>query len=171
MRLIKKLDLTTRKFNELEKRIAARGIAIKDNEVLMVYIKKDDTYSFPGGGVEFGESFEEACIREMREETGARGTEIISEFGYVDEYRDSKYHTDKAFNMISYYYLCKISDLNGNIKLEDYERELGFEAVWIDISEALNHNKNIIEDIVFSTKKRRYLHRSIFVLEELERGL
>lgn len=51
----------------------SQGILIKDRQVLMVkqYVKRGDiVWNFPGGGIEAGETPEEACIREVKEETG-----------------------------------------------------------------------------------------------------
>lgn len=51
----------------------SQAIIIRNNEVLMVrqYVQRGDiVWNFPGGGVEQGESPEEACIREVKEETG-----------------------------------------------------------------------------------------------------
>lgn len=49
-----------------------RAIVIKDNKIAVIKrIKKDRTYYvFPGGGVEEGETFKEAIIREIKEELG-----------------------------------------------------------------------------------------------------
>jgi 8-oxo-dGTP diphosphatase len=51
----------------------AQGILIQNNHILMVkqYVKRGDiVWTFPGGGIEAGETPEQACIRELREETG-----------------------------------------------------------------------------------------------------
>jgi 8-oxo-dGTP diphosphatase len=53
--------------------IIAQGIIIHGNKVLMVkqYVKRGDiVWNFPGGGIEENETPEEACIREVKEETG-----------------------------------------------------------------------------------------------------
>ena len=51
----------------------ARGIILRNNEVLMVQQRVQRgaiVWVFPGGGIEKGETPEEACIREVKEETG-----------------------------------------------------------------------------------------------------
>lgn len=53
---------------ELYFRPAVYGIVIKDEKVLM--ITQNFGYSLPGGGLDLGETFEEALVREMKEETG-----------------------------------------------------------------------------------------------------
>ncbi len=51
-------------------RASAYGIIIRNGKVLLVAISKSGKYFFPGGGVEKGETLEEAVKREVREETG-----------------------------------------------------------------------------------------------------
>lgn len=46
---------------------------------------KYDYYETPGGGIDAGESKEEACIRECREETGF-AVKIVKEVGFVDDF-------------------------------------------------------------------------------------
>lgn len=50
----------------------AAAIIIRNGELLLIHRQKPgrDYYILPGGGVELDESFEEACIREVKEETG-----------------------------------------------------------------------------------------------------
>lgn len=50
-----------------------RAIVVQDSKVLMVkqIVERGDTvWHFPGGGIEHGETPEQACIREVKEETG-----------------------------------------------------------------------------------------------------
>jgi ADP-ribose pyrophosphatase YjhB (NUDIX family) len=50
----------------------ATAIIIRNGKLLLIHRQKPgrDYYSLPGGGVELEESFEETCIREVKEETG-----------------------------------------------------------------------------------------------------
>jgi len=54
-------------------RVSAGAIVIRGNEILLVRAKNSEGNDFlvaPGGGVESDEGIDQACIREVREETG-----------------------------------------------------------------------------------------------------
>ena len=67
---------------ENDKRVVSRGITFIGNKILLIerYKKEGDKllhyFTIPGGGVEEGESFVEAAIRETEEETTVK-TEFI----------------------------------------------------------------------------------------------
>lgn len=60
------------------RRVSARAIILRDDKILVFKRKRFDVeeggfleyYSIPGGGVEMGESVEDACVRELKEEMG-----------------------------------------------------------------------------------------------------
>lgn len=60
---------------ENNKRVCARGIVFIDNQIVLIerHKKENNTihhyYTIPGGGVEDYETYEEAAVREMYEET------------------------------------------------------------------------------------------------------
>jgi 8-oxo-dGTP pyrophosphatase MutT (NUDIX family) len=51
-------------------RVSIYGISIKDGTLLVIKNKEEKYYDIPGGGIEMGESFEEALEREGEEEAG-----------------------------------------------------------------------------------------------------
>ncbi len=51
---------------------AAGGVVLRDGCVLLVHRDRYDDWSLPKGKLEDGESWEEAALREVREETGLR---------------------------------------------------------------------------------------------------
>ena len=65
-------------FNFLKKRKVARGITFIDDKVLLLKrVRRDgekilNYYAIPGGGVEKDETKEEACLREIEEETNIK---------------------------------------------------------------------------------------------------
>jgi len=64
----------------------AAAIIIRNGELLLIHRQKPgrDYYIPPGGGVELDESFEEACIREVKEETGldVLGLQLVYRYFY-----------------------------------------------------------------------------------------
>jgi len=53
---------------------AAGGLVVRDGRVLVVHRPKYDDWTFPKGKLEDGESWEDAALREVEEETGLRCT-------------------------------------------------------------------------------------------------
>jgi 8-oxo-dGTP pyrophosphatase MutT (NUDIX family) len=51
---------------------AAGGVVVRDGKVLLVHRPRYDDWSFPKGKLDGGESFEDAAVREVEEETGLR---------------------------------------------------------------------------------------------------
>lgn len=128
-------------------REAVRGIIIADRKLLLIYSHKNGDYKFPGGGVEAGESHEKALYREVKEESGATIAEILKDFGQVIEYDKPIEPEFDVFKMVSYYYLCKVDNLLGEQKLDQYEKNLGFVPTWVDIDNAVATNKSILSSV------------------------
>ena len=121
------------------------GIVLDRNNILLIYTTRYNDYSFPGGGVEAHEQLEDGLRRELAEETGASRIEIIREFGYVDEYRPSHKPEYDFIHMTSYFYVCEIDHDFTKVQLEEYEVANGSRPVWVDIREAIAHNKAVME--------------------------
>lgn len=126
-------------------RNAVRAVIKKDNKILMIKTNKGD-YKFPGGGVEKNESFEEGIVREVREESGCIVDKIVSKIGKITERNIDRYRENTLFQMSSYYYLCEISEEKVEQNLDEYEIDLDFKDVWIDLDEAINLNEKLLND-------------------------
>lgn len=83
--------------NPERKRIRAVAIIIKGGEILLMYRIKNgqEYYTFPGGGVEKGETIEQAVLREVQEET----TLVI-------KIEKMLYHHIYDNNTEQFFYLC-----------------------------------------------------------------
>lgn len=150
------------------KRIAARGIILKEHKILLMYTKYYDDYSIPGGGVDSEEALIEGLQRELSEETGAQEIEVISEYGYIDEYRPYYKEDYDLMHMISYLYVCDVKGDLQEAQLEDYEVANGMKAKWVDIDEAIQHNKKLIAS---NNSIGDSLERETYILERVKKEL
>lgn len=124
-------------------REAVRAVIIKDEKILLIYSEKNGDYKLPGGGVEEGETYEEALIREVEEEAGFR-VSVKDEILKVMEYDEGQFDDCDVFQMLSIYYVCEILEEKRQ-NLDTYEMEMGFIPVWINIDEAIEQNKKILK--------------------------
>ena len=127
----------------------------------MIYSSNVGDYKFPGGGVAEGETHAQALCREVQEESGMSVLYVGAEVGAIVEYNLPMELDYDVFKMTSYYYRCVVKDGVGAQTLDNYEQELGFQPVWIDIDEAIRQNKELLP----SAKTPEWLRREIFILE------
>lgn len=110
-------------------RHASRGIVIKEDKILLTYMKKYDVYLLPGGGKEGIETLRDACIRELAEETGLQVEPKVLYFD-IEEYYTNWCH-------INHYFICEILKDNLPLKYTKEEKEAKTEPVWVTLAEAL----------------------------------
>lgn len=110
-------------------RHASRGIVIKEDKILLSYMKKYDLYLLPGGGKEGLETLSDACERELHEETGYL-VETKELYLDIEEYFDNWCH-------INHYFICNLLDGKSQQNLTKEEKEAGLVPIFVNINEAL----------------------------------
>lgn len=148
-------------------RTAVRAVILRGSEVLMVYSANVGDYKFPGGGVKKNETHAQALTREVLEEVGARVTSIDELLGQVTEYDRPQEPEFQLFKMTSYYYRVAIAEQLGSQDLEDYEKELGFEPVWVEVDKAIRANMEILKNP--DLKMPFWTRRELYVLQKLKK--
>lgn len=122
---------------QYELRKSARAIVLNGKgEMATQYLKTYTYHKLPGGGVDQGETIEQALKREVLEEVGC-DCEITRELGIIIEYRN-KY---KLLH-ISYGFAAKVVGELGTPTLEEGEIEEGQETLWLPPTKVLEKMKS-----------------------------
>ncbi|WP_039849537.1 MULTISPECIES: NUDIX hydrolase [Grimontia] len=149
-------------------RRAARAIVVKEDEILLLFTERYHDYSLPGGGIDEHENEVEGLVRELSEETGAQNIRNIRAFGAYEEFRPWHKSDFDVVHMLSYCFWCDIDDELGDVSLEDYEVKNGMRPLWVNIHEAIAHNK---ETIANSDKQGLSIERETYLLEMVVKEL
>ena len=145
-------------------REAVRAIICTNNKILLVHSDRGD-YKFPGGGVEENESYSEALVREVREETGYLNCIVKDYMGVVIERKMDEFVNGHVFEMTSHYYLCELTNEETIAQeLDEYESILKFIPQWVGIEDAIKQNESLITRL----ENNSWLKRETFVLKELK---
>jgi 8-oxo-dGTP diphosphatase len=118
---------------------AAGGVIVRDGKVAVVHRDRYDDWSLPKGKLDEGESFEEAALREVREETGLEcelGREL-DPVSYVDQ---------KGRPKLVRYWLMEVTD--GEFEANDEVDEIR----WLPPAEAAGlltypHDRELVEGV------------------------
>jgi 8-oxo-dGTP diphosphatase len=82
---------------------AAGGLVVRDGRVAVVHRPRYDDWSVPKGKLDEGESFEEAALREVFEETGLR-------CALREELEPTHYHDRKGRPKVVRYWRMEVQD-------------------------------------------------------------
>ncbi|BBN82454.1 DNA mismatch repair protein MutT [Pseudoalteromonas sp. A25] len=149
-------------------RHTARAIVIKGEEILLLYTARYDDYSLPGGGMDKHETIEQALLRELQEETGAKSLTHITPFGRYEEYRPWYKPDYDNIHIVSDCYVCEICGEFSKPQMEDYEHANGMKPVWISLDKAIAHNQSTLES---SEKQGLSLVRELHLLRKIKAEL
>ena len=116
----------------------ARGIIMHADKVLIMRVNDADYYHLPGGHVEFGETSEQAVLRETAEETGL--TVAVKKLVAIQE---QFYHSKGIINhSLLFYYLLQSQmpiKLENTVRMEnDHGYVMKNELRWVSINELEN---------------------------------
>lgn len=111
-------------------RHSAGGLIIHEGKVLAISWTTHEYVCFPKGGIEKGETSEQAAVREVFEETGYRASIISPLKSWTHEFDRGG---DHYVSTVDYYLMELVDD-----SLPTPHREIGedFENVWLGMDEA-----------------------------------
>ncbi|PKR76823.1 NUDIX hydrolase [Halalkalibacillus sediminis] len=147
---------------KLNVREAVRAVVRFEEKLLLVYSNQGD-YRFPGGGLEEGETYTEAVIREIAEETGYQGGIVLEKIGLITENMKDSFEDHAIFQMNSHVYLCEISGETAEQKLDGYELEQEYEPFWRSPEYALKINQETLKQ----NPSHRWILRENYILSEM----
>ncbi len=101
---------------------AAGGIIVKDNKILLQKRSDNNAWGLPGGMLEVNETYLEAAIREIKEETGL----IVKPVNYLGIYHNHNmiYPNKDESHVICAIYIFEI--VSGELRLDEESLDLKF---------------------------------------------
>ncbi len=131
--------------NEYAERPTSRGIILDKDDLVCLYTIYGRSL-FPGGGIEEGESPEQAFIREAKEEAGC-DVQIISLLGKTLEFRNKP-----ARKYEIYFFIAQVVGEKGE-PTSTQENEQGMVIEWFSKEKALS----VLEDQIETLAKDVYM--------------
>lgn len=125
---------------------SVRGIIMRGNELAM-QCSKDGEYKIPGGGLEPGETYVDALIREVREETGLCVIrDKVSEIGEIVELRRDIFDKKQKYVCHSLFFFCEVEKEMTETHLTESEQKKGYYLKWARPEEIYNTNILVEKD-------------------------
>jgi len=125
------------------RRRAVRALISQRSQYLLFHSQVGGDVKFPGGGVEPGEDHDAALAREVLEECGRRVLSVSTPTLRVVESRAAR-EPGKVFESTSTYHPCTVDGTHTALRLDEYEADLGFMPVWMDLDDAIRTNDQVL---------------------------
>ena len=156
-------NLTEEDVRGYARRIAARGVVLDgDGRVGVLYSTTDKYIKLAGGGVDEGETHEEAFRREIREELGCEITHVNELC--VDEER----RKEKELLQFSYCFSARVVGEKGVPSLTETELARGMEVRWLTPEEAYSDLSTAMKD---HKEHLRFMRtRDAYILKQFQEG-
>ena len=118
------------------------------NQVLIVNRVGDiDYWGLPQGGVDSGESNDDAILREMKEETNISNVDIVGKFKNVYKYKWTKEHKKREITgykgQEQTLYILKFNGKDNEIKLSPWELK---DWKWVEIDKLISESDEMREE-------------------------
>lgn len=120
---------------ERRSRVGVYGIAVRDDEILLVQLAEGfpgaGRWSLPGGGVDWGESLDEALVREFGEETSLSVERSTFAFNvsYTSDRGEVPIHVQQiVFNVVAGLGEPRVVEIDGSTG----------KVAWVSLDEAKN---------------------------------
>ena len=147
------------------KKYTVKGIVFQDNKILMLYSQINKDYSFPGGGIEPGESKHDALKRELLEECGAEIKTIGPPMIEIVEIYPAFEADIDLFIRDTHFFPCQISEQFVKPDFSPSEISCELSVVWVALEKALQNNQALLQKS--DPLPPRRVNRETFILEQL----
>ena len=127
-------------------RVGVRAI-IKRDGLLAMQQSATGEYKIPGGGMDPGETIEEALAREVREETGLVVIpESMKELGEILEVRRDIFDENTKYIAHSLHFSCEVEEDLVDTAMTESEQQRGFHLAWADIDTIIKTNEALMTE-------------------------
>ncbi len=131
LKVFNKENVSEDQIRGFEKKKQVRVIIFdRNNKIGLLYSKNGDFYEIPGGGVEKGESNQQAATREAKEETGC-DVKIEKLIGKTIEVRKKKNLVNET-----HCYTAHVISEKGDPSFQENELEVDFIVLWKSLEDA-----------------------------------